>query len=329
MVVEQLCVEGYHADVAETASEACGLYSQTGYDLVLCDLWLPGENGMSVLGHLKDLDEDAAVIMVTGANDVKTATECLREGAQDYITKPFEWKDLFVAVERALEARSAAIEARRYGEVLEQSIRRHSERLALKDREMSTLMINTIQSLVSTLEAKDTYTEDHSWKVALLGSYLARELDLDSDIVDNISLAGLLHDIGKIGVRDAILNKPGSLTDDEFAHIQQHPVISEKILAPLDALRKLLPAIRHHHERFDGRGYPDGFAGEKIPLEARILALADSFDAITSQRAYRPARSLEVALLVIEDAAGTQFDPQLTEAFVTMQRASIEGDAEG
>ncbi len=227
-------------------------------------------------------------------------------------------EELVISLERALERRRLEIENRTYQVALEDKVRERTRELAQKNHDLSNLVLNTIGALVSTLEAKDTYTEGHSWKVAVLSANLGRTLGLPADDIDNLSLAGLLHDIGKIGVRDAILNKPSKLTDAEYKHIQQHPVIGETILAPLSPLRELLPTVRHHHEWFNGNGYPDHLSGEAIPFSARILTIADCYDAITSDRAYRPARSRAEALSIIAGAAGTQFDPALADAFVAM-----------
>jgi putative nucleotidyltransferase with HDIG domain len=319
VIAKQLLTEGFHCHQAADALEAFQSFEMNRFDLALCDMRLPGLDGVEVLRRIRQFDEDLAVIMITAVADVNSAVECLRLGASDYLLKPVNWDELLIAVERALERRALVIEHRLYSRTLETQVRKRTTELANKNREMSTLIVNTIQSLVSTLEAKDTYTEGHSWKVAMLAANIARKMGMDKDFVENVSLAGLLHDIGKIGVRDQVLNKPGPLSPEEYRHVQQHPVIGERILAPVEALRALLGGIRHHHERFDGKGYPDALGAEDIPLAARILALADAYDAITSRRAYRGARSHNEALEIIREEVEAQFDPELVAILLQLR----------
>ncbi|HEX6972071.1 MAG TPA: HD-GYP domain-containing protein, partial [Limnochordia bacterium] len=170
-------------------------------------------------------------------------------------------------------------------------------------------------ALAATIDAKDPYTKNHSQNVARYAASLARELGWSPSRVQELHLAALMHDVGKIGVPDAILKKPGPLTPEEKAVLDEHPVIGARILSPIARLKPLLGAIRHHHEWYDGSGYPDGLAGEQIPIEARVLAVADTFDAITSDRVYRKARSPAVALGILEQAKGNQLDPELVDAF--------------
>jgi putative two-component system response regulator len=315
---ESLATAGYVSDVANDGLQAMQMLEHGEYHLLVCDVCLPDIGGLEVLRRVKQAHPDSAVIMLTGCADVNVAVPALRAGASDYLVKPFHIEELLIAVERALDRRRLEIENRLYQQSLEDKVRERTRELVQKNHDLSNLISNTIGSLVSTLEAKDTYTEGHSWKVAVLAANLGRKLCLASEVIENLSLAGLLHDIGKIGVRDEILNKPSKLTDEEYRHIKQHPVIGERILSPLEPLRPLLPCVRHHHEWFNGKGYPDGLAGEAIPLAVRILTLADVYEAIRSKRAYRPARSREEAVAIVKELAGTQFDPELVEVFLEM-----------
>jgi putative nucleotidyltransferase with HDIG domain len=178
------------------------------------------------------------------------------------------------------------------------------------------LMMGLLHSLTSAVDAKDAYTCGHSERVALLGKTLAQEFGLDDHQVERIYMAGLLHDVGKIGVPEAVLRKPGKLTMEEFEQMKRHPAIGAKILHDVKQIQDIIPGVLHHHERFDGRGYPDGLSGHNIPLMGRIICLADCFDAMTSTRTYRKAMPLEVTLADIRRCSGTQFDPALTEAFL-------------
>ena len=182
--------------------------------------------------------------------------------------------------------------------------------------EQSATFMGTLQAFSSSLDAKDRYTRGHSERVALLGKQIALAAGLSPEVADRYELAGTLHDIGKIGVPDRVLCKPGKLTDDEYGLIKRHPRIGHDILKPIPSVRDLLPGVLHHHERWDGRGYPDGLEGEEIDPMARALAIADTFDAMSSNRAYRSARSREEVLAEIEKCAGTQFDPDLARVFL-------------
>jgi HD-GYP domain-containing protein (c-di-GMP phosphodiesterase class II) len=178
------------------------------------------------------------------------------------------------------------------------------------------LMMGLLHSLTSAVDAKDTYTCGHSERVALLSRYLAQQFKLDDHAVERVYMAGLLHDVGKIGVPEAVLQKTGKLTPEEFEEIKKHPAIGARILRDVKQIEDIIPGVLHHHERYDGKGYPAGLAGEAIPLMGRIICLADCFDAMTSSRTYRKALPLEVALTEIQRCSGTQFDPQLTDAFL-------------
>lgn len=184
--------------------------------------------------------------------------------------------------------------------------------------DLNAMFLGTLEGLTASIDAKDRYTCGHSQRVALLSSQLARELGMSDSVVNRVHIAGLVHDVGKIGVPERVLCKPGRLTDEEFDWIRKHPTIGHKILRDIPQLKDVLPGVLHHHERWDGRGYPEGLAGEAIPMFARLIALADSFDAMSSNRTYRSALSRGEVLSEIRRCAGTQFDPRLTPAFVRL-----------
>lgn len=190
----------------------------------------------------------------------------------------------------------------------------------MQARIMSTPFLSAVTSLVYALEVKDRYTNDHSERVAELSKAIAVELGLPQDDIEKVRLAGLVHDIGKIGVSEVVLNKPGRLTDSEFYHIGCHCETGEHILTPILENEEILKVVRHHHERFDGHGYPDGLFGRQIPLGAMILAVADSYDAMTSDRPYRKAMDIDTAFFEIENCRSTQFDPEIVDAFLRAKR---------
>jgi HD-GYP domain-containing protein (c-di-GMP phosphodiesterase class II) len=229
----------------------------------------------------------------------------------DYIIKPFQLEEVRARVAQALEKRRLILENRDYQERLE-------DRVMAQQRRLEELFLGGIQSLSQALEAKDPYTRGHSIRVAAYSSCVARELGLGADLIRQIELGGQVHDIGKIGVREAVLNKSGALTPEEYEHIMTHPVIGWRILAPLlgDAPRSL-NVVRWHHERFDGQGLPDRLARQNIPIEARIVAAADSLDAITSDRPYRVSeKTMQMAVDELMRCRGTQFDPEVVDAVV-------------
>jgi putative two-component system response regulator len=308
---------GYHCREAANADEALVQLRDDSVGLVLLDINMPGRSGADLLPEIRADHPDTAVIMATAVSDTTIAINCMKHGAYDYITKPFEIDEVIICIERALEKTRLEIENRDYQQHLEQKVTAQAEKIRAS-------FINTMTSFAYALEAKDKYTAGHSQRVAQMSEAIAREFALPLEDIDKVKLAGQLHDIGKIGVRESVLNKPGRLTDDEFEHIQCHPEIGERILAPVVDDMEILAIVRHHHERYDGSGYPDGIAKEEIPLGARILAVADTFDAMTSDRPYRKAMSIEFAANEIERNAGKQFDSEVVDGFLrTMKLAGL------
>lgn len=313
-----LSQKGYDCITAENGYCALDILRQDKIPLVISDIRMPGLDGLGLLQEVKRKEPFTEVIMATAHTETSTAIEAMRQGAHDYVLKPFDLNAVEASVQRALERRQLLIENKEYHDRLEEKVREKTSELVEKNSQLRLLFFNTIQSLVQSLEAKDKYTEGHSRRVAEMSSLMAERLLFSDEDVEKLKLAGILHDIGKIGVRETCLNKPGKLTDEEYEEIKLHPLISERILRPIEELQGILADIRHHHERFDGKGYPHGLRGEKIPLGARILAIADSYDAMTSDRPYRPALTPEKALVELEGNAGKQFDPQLIKVFFEM-----------
>jgi len=243
-------------------------------------------------------------------SETTTAVDCLHMGAADFLLKPISVGELQARVARALEKRALVLQNRFYQQHLERQV--HEQAVRIQE-----LFLQGVQMLARALEAKDAYTRGHSMRVSQYAVGTAQRLGFDGASLDGIRLGGELHDIGKIGTREAVLHKPGTLTDEEFRQITEHPVLGERMLLPLarespDVLR----IVRSHHERLDGRGFPDGLRGEMIPIEARIVAVADSFDAMTTERPYRDARQPDAAVAELRRVAGTQLDPAAVEAFV-------------
>jgi putative two-component system response regulator len=300
---------GYEVHECGSGPAALAVLEQERFVLMLCDVRMPGMSGLDVVPRARALDQDLAVLMLTGVNDAAAATEALTRGALDYLVKPIGLPDLQAAVERALRRRQLEIDQR----IVERHIR---DEVALRTLELEreraalhALTIGIAETLVNAMEAKDQYLRGHSRRVAELAASVAEELGLDADHVESIRLAGRLHDIGKIGIREEVLNKPGALTAEEYAHVKEHVQIGMEILAPLRGIAVVLEHIHDHHERYDGSGYPRGLAGDQITLGGRILTACDAFDAMTSNRAYREAYDTKQAMAYLQDEVGRVLDP--------------------
>src|SRR5437899_262159 len=235
-----------------------------------------------------------------------------------YLPKPLERADWARAVQRAFKRREMLLENRQLNQWLKEEVSTRAAELQRERMKLERLSIATLEALVNALEAKDPYMRGHSARVADLSATVAHELGIPEEEVEHVRVAGRLHDIGKIGTRESVLNKQGALTPDEFEHVKQHVVIGSQILAPLSHLGDIIPAVRHHHERWDGTGYPDGLRGEEIPIGARIIGAAEVFDALSTSRAYQEKMTAEKAVERAADLSGTVLDPKVFEALVTI-----------
>jgi putative two-component system response regulator len=309
LLSQKLSPQGYRCEQAANAEQALEKLEKDSIELVILDIKMPGKSGVELLSEIKAKYPDTAVIMATAVDDANIAINCMKAGAYDYTTKPFNLEEVSFAVARALERRRLRLENRDYQQHLEQKVEEQAQKIRAS-------FFNAITALAYALEAKDVYTSGHSQRVTEISVAIAKHLGLDKENIEKIRLAGLVHDIGKIGVREAVLNKPGSLSDEEFEHVRLHSVTGERILQPIVDDGEILKAVRHHHERYDGTGYPDGLKGEQIPQLARIIAVADTFDAMTSERPYRKALTKDVACAEVERCRGTQFDPEAADAFL-------------
>lgn len=307
--------QGFQCVEAENGLEALEQLRRMPITLVLTDMEMPRMGGIELLREIRGKYPDVAVVMITGNTDVETAVGALALGAMDYIVKPFQLEEVKARVHQALEKRRLILENRDYQLNLEEKVR-------VQQRRLEDLFVAGVQSLSAALEAKDPYTRGHSERVAQYSVCIAREFGLSAELIRQIELGGRVHDIGKIGVREEVLNKTGPLTPEEYEHIMTHPVIGWRILAPLlgDAPRSL-NIVRWHHERFDGKGLPDRLNGQGIPLEARIVAAADTLDAITSDRPYRTSeKTLPMAVEELVRNSGSQFDPDVINALVAVTK---------
>jgi putative nucleotidyltransferase with HDIG domain len=306
---------GYTVHAATSGSEALGMLACESFACMLVDIRMPGMSGLELMPRALALDADLAMIVLTAVNDAPTARDALTSGAADYLLKPIELPLLRATVDRALYRRRLAKEQRNVERLIRQEVVTRTAELELERMALTRRTVEMVQTLVNAMEAKDVYLRGHSQRVADLSASIAEELELDADTVEYVRLAGHLHDVGKIGIKESILNKTEAMTVEDFEHIKDHVRISMEILAPLTQTGSALDFVQDHHEHFDGGGYPRGLKGEEISIGGRILAAADAYDALTSMRAYRsPMTSAETVAYLARDHVGRLLDPEVFEA---------------
>ncbi len=307
---------GFETAEASDAEQALSALAGEPFHLVLSDIQMPGRDGVSLLAEIRRLHPDVAVLMLTGCLDVSTAVESMKTGAVDYVLKPFELARVGSAIRQALDRQAARrVEAQHMRE-LEQTVLRQTNELRSLIQHLNAASERTLLALVAALDAREHETKAHSHRVAEYALSLARAMDLRGEALENTRRGAMLHDIGKIGVSDNILLKPAPLTEAEWAEMRRHPRIGSWILSGIEGLRPAAEVVLAHHERYDGLGYPQGLKGEEIPLGARLFAVADSLDAMTSDRPYHRGRSFETAREEIAANSGAQFDPRAVDVFL-------------
>jgi putative two-component system response regulator len=303
-----LSLRGFSCAEAGNAAEALAAMNTRPAELVILDIMMPGTSGKELLPHLKKIYPDTAVMMATAVVEPDTIVECMKNGAHDYITKPFDVDQLVTNINMVLEKRRLELNLREKRQVLEGKVEEQA-------RDLQKLFIDAVESLVGALEAKDKYTAGHSRRVTKIAMDTAIAMGFKGEDLDNLHWAALLHDIGKIGIDPTVQNKPGELTPQEYDYVLTHCVIGPSIVQPL-VNEKIIEIIKHHHDSYDGNGLKQKAIGEAIPLGARILAIADSFDAMTSDRPYRSSMPVNQAIAEIIRCAGTQFDPVVVKSFL-------------
>jgi cyclic di-GMP phosphodiesterase len=309
-----LAQQQFESYAAASGDEALDQLRRHKIALMLCDIRMPGTSGVDLVPQALEIEPDLAILMLTAVNDATSAALCMQRGAMDYLTKPIELADLARAVQRALKRRDALLESRELNRWLKEEVTTRTAELHRERQKLERISIATLEALVNALEAKDPYMRGHSARVADLSATIAAQLGLPDDEVEQVRVGGRLHDVGKIGTREAVLNKDGPLTPEEFEHVQQHVVIGSQILAPLPHLEHIIPMVRSHHERWDGTGYPDGLRGDQIPIGGRIIGAAEVYDALCTARPYQDKSSPEQAIERMTDLVGTVVDPRVYEA---------------
>jgi putative nucleotidyltransferase with HDIG domain len=309
--------EGYNCLLASDAFEALEKFkSNPDLDLVMSDIRMPGKTGLELLGEIKDLDNDVMVIMISAVKDIESAISAMSKGAYDYVAKPFKLNEVGLIAKKAIEKRKLVLENKKYQKRLEKMVEERTMELQNAYMQLDKTYTFTLRALVTALDARDEETQGHSLRVVKYTLKLADLMGLkDEDHLKVLEYGALLHDIGKIGIPDAILKKPGKLTAQEWDVMRTHPTMGYKILHRIEFLEDASQIVLHHHEKWDGSGYPDGLRGTDIPLGGRIFACVDTVDAMTSERPYRGALTFEQASDELSKYSGIQFDKEVVEAF--------------
>lgn len=293
----------YRVTSAASAEEALELLGQSSFDLLISDIMMKGMSGIELLPHVKATHPELPIVLITAHSDSATMRQAFTCGATDFIPKPFNFETIPFIIERSLE--------------------RHAQERERDREKEEEVMWTTVQALATAMDAKEPFTAQHSRRVALLAVALAEEMGLPLAERRFVDLAAQVHDVGKIGTPDYILNKPGPLDDAEKELIRKHAEKGAEIVGRVAQLSYVALVVRHHHEFMDGNGYPDGIAGEDIPLLSRIIAVADAYEVMTSDRVYRSHLSKDEAIRRLEEAAGTQFDPQVLQALERLYPDSL------
>jgi len=296
---------GYEVSTCQNGAELLTLLSRQSVDLILLDIKMPKISGLDLLAQIKRDWPQIPVIMVTAFGDLETGITAMRMGASDYLTKPVGQQQLLKTVDEVIHAIGGTVQLKETEERLTEALS------ALRDVRMGTL-----EAFTETIAQRDNDTMKHSTRVRDLAVAIGQAMNLSPETLDILAGGALLHDIGKIGIPEEILNKPTTLTEEEYEVVKTHPDSGVRIASHLKLLSPFLPIITSHHERLDGSGYPHGLMADQIPLEVRIISLADAFEAMTASRPYREALSTEEAIKELRANSGTQFDPHLVDLFI-------------
>ncbi len=284
--------------------------------MIISDIHMPGMNGIELLKQVKRLNPHTMVIIVTAYPEITMARETMQLGVCDFINKPIDLDLLVFSVEKGFERKKLEQEVETYHTYLERLVETETTEFQPALLILKKTHLDSVKVLSGAIEAKDPYTRGHSDRVRSLSIRIGMKLGLNGKRLEDLVFGALLHDIGKIGIKDEVLQKQGRLSPEEYRHVQEHPLIGVKILESFDFFKDKVFMIRHHHEHFDGGGYPDRLVGEEIPIEARIIAISDAFDAMTSLRPHRASMTLDMALKEMKEGVGKQFDPAIVEVFL-------------
>jgi putative two-component system response regulator len=319
VLVRKLRALGYHCATCEDGRAALHMLKASPSDLLLTSIGVPGPGGVDFIREAQSACPGLAIILVTSVVDLSAAVEALKHGASDYITKPFTLEEVAIAVARALEKRRLVLENEQYRRTLEEQVATRTLQLKEALEVLQATYRSTLMALGTALDSRDANTGHHSLRVTLYTVRLAAQLGVSKAEIRTIEQGALVHDIGKIGVPDELLRKPGPLSEEEWELMRRHPEIGYRVLCGGKFLQESALMVLHHHERFDGTGYPGGLSGENIVLGARIFSVADALDCMTSDRPFQAATTFQAAQNEIVRCSGTQFDPKMVEAFMRIR----------
>jgi len=311
ILADYLSILGYKIFRAENGKKAIKILSRENISCALIDMMMPVMSGIELIDYINENFPLISFIVISGITEIDIVKSALRKGAYDYLIKPIDIIELDITVKRAIEREKLIIENIEYKENLEMIVNEQTKYI-------KKMVIKSINAMITTLEARDKYTKGHSKRVSYYSVSLGKGLNLNKNTIEQLRIASLLHDIGKIGVRDDILSKKGPLTVKEMCIIQKHPVIGEKILSNFINNEDILMGVKHHHEHYNGNGYPDGLENDNIPYFSRIINICDSFDAMTSDRPYRRSFIIDKALKDIYNKRYIQYDPYMADVFIDL-----------
>jgi putative two-component system response regulator len=321
-----LTQQGYEVITAAGGEEALAVLQRQKITGMLLDVNMPGITGVELVPQIMELEPAIALLMLTAVNDATSAALCMQRGAFDYLIKPIDLGHLGRAIHQALRRRHTQLEGQQINQWLKDEVAARVAERRLEQANQERISVATLEALVNALEAKDPYLRGHSARVADLSAMVAAQLGISDEQIEVVRTGGRLHDIGKIGIREEILNKQGPLTTAEFEHVKQHVTVGSQILAPLVHLGDVIGFVRSHHERWDGTGYPDRLRGEEIPLGARIIGAVEIYDALTTARPYQERMPPELAVERVRDLVGSVIDPAVhgaLEAVVSQRQALV------
>ncbi len=313
-----LLQQGYEALTASSGEEALEMLQRHKVTAILLDVNLPGMSGVDLVPRIVEMEPHVAILMLTAVNDATAAALCMQRGAMDYLTKPIDLPHLRRAIQRALQQRHAMVEGQQINRWLKEEVAVRTAELRLERANLERISLATLEALINALEAKDPYLRGHSARVADMAATVAAEMGRSDEEVETVRTRGRLHDIGKIGIREEILNKQGPLTDEEYEHVKQHVVVGSQILAPLVHLGEVIAFVRSHHERWDGGGYPDRLVAQAIPWGARVIGTVEIYDALTTSRPYQEKMAPAIAVERMRELVGSVLDPDVHVALAAV-----------